>query len=279
MLNTIYNYLFGNFQLKHYTSMPVVKILNESVKSTVHCVIDCEENKKYTIKYCIPQGIEYFNEVEILLLLKGVNGVQEYIYHSSDWGKMTIVYSYLEGDDLFNTIQKRELVKPEADLYFKQLLETIKIVHNYGISHRDLKAENVIVNNCNVTIIDWGLACFYTETKVHNCGSIYYIAPEVLSKNYDGVGYEMDIWALGVIWYCMHTKIYPFDFQNNKIPNDPLEGTEYEIEQCWSSIAKKIKEMNPDYSIVDPYVSKILKLIFVPQNSRIGIPKILKMLN
>lgn len=94
-------------------------------------------------------------------------------------------------------------------------------------------------------------------------------------KNYDGVGYEMDIWALGVIWYYMHAKVFPFE----SATADSESQSEENIELKYSQIAKKIKEMNPDYSLVDPYVSKILKQIFVNVKTRIKIPVLLKLLN
>ena len=76
--------------------------------------------------------------------------------------------------------------------------------------HRDLKPENIMVNpeTLDIKIIDFGLSAFYNDidslkTRV---GTPYYVAPEVLDKNY---GKEWDMWSIGITTYILLTGVPP----------------------------------------------------------------------
>lgn len=86
--------------------------------------------------------------------------------------------------------------------------------HALGIVHRDLKPENVLIDkelNNALKIIDFGTSVQYDKKKellktTH--GTSYYIAPEVLNKNYDE---RCDVWSIGVILYILLSGKPPFD--------------------------------------------------------------------
>ena len=82
------------------------------------------------------------------------------------------------------------------------MLSAFQYLHEENIVHRDLKAENLMLDDQhNLKIIDFGLSNDMTgkEYLDTQCGSMAYSAPELLgSYNY---GKEVDIWSIGVCLY------------------------------------------------------------------------------
>ncbi|KAJ3380139.1 hypothetical protein HDU84_006155 [Entophlyctis sp. JEL0112] len=120
------------------------------------------------------------------------------------------------GGELFDYIVRRNFL-PEADAvrFFAQIIVGVSYLHSVGIVHRDLKLENILLDeNENIIIADFGFA---SETVRNNsdllatsCGSPAYAAPElVLKDSYSGVA--ADIWSCGVILYSMLAGYLPFD--------------------------------------------------------------------
>lgn len=129
-------------------------------------------------------------------------------------------YYYLEtpifgdppGIDLFDYIEvKKDMTELECQFIFKQIVSSIYHLHNHGIVHRDIKDENIIVDeNGIIKLIDFGSAG-YTKQGPFDVfvGTIDYASPEVLGgEKYEGK--PQDIWALGILLYTMLYKENPF---------------------------------------------------------------------
>ena len=110
-------------------------------------------------------------------------------------------------------------------------------MHTKNIVHRDLKLENILIseiekdNNTNdkyfwVKIIDFGTAKIFEKNKNEKAvvGSSYYIAPEVLHKNYNE---KCDTWSVGVILYMLIVGRAPFDGQNDEEIIENIEKGEF----------------------------------------------------
>tara|TARA_B100001758_G_C18356828_1_gene583224 strand:- start:49 stop:900 length:852 start_codon:yes stop_codon:yes gene_type:complete len=121
-----------------------------------------------------------------------------------DKGDVYVVMEYMNGDNLFVFLQKVKHLLTENIIrgIIKSILNGLKHIHSKGVVHRDLKLENIMINEQNkIKIIDFGLAAKYEVSKNERnaIGSVPYIAPEM--QNGNGGGYKIDSWALGIILF------------------------------------------------------------------------------
>ncbi|OBS83387.1 hypothetical protein A6R68_22623 [Neotoma lepida] len=112
------------------------------------------------------------------------------------------------------------LEEEEARTLFRELTLAIKYIHSHNIAHRDIKAENILLDwEGHIKLIDFGLGKrFASGEKVKGfCGTIEYCAPEVLGDTqYEGL--PTDIWSLGVLLFLLVTGHFPFsETEHSKI--------------------------------------------------------------
>uniref|UniRef100_A0A452HG20 non-specific serine/threonine protein kinase n=1 Tax=Gopherus agassizii TaxID=38772 RepID=A0A452HG20_9SAUR len=105
------------------------------------------------------------------------------------------------------------MAEKEARRKFKQIVAAVHFCHCCNIVHRDLKAENLLLDaNLNIKIADFGFSNIFTPGQLLKtwCGSPPYAAPELFEgKEYDGP--KVDIWSLGVVLYVLVCGALPFD--------------------------------------------------------------------
>jgi serine/threonine protein kinase len=111
--------------------------------------------------------------------------------------------------DLANNIkmyQDEKMVRT----YFKQLLDGVEYLHENGISHLDLKLENLLLGeDYNLKISDFDVSFFERDRKIRSLGTMNYRAPEI--KDQVGVSpQKADIFSLGVILFCMMVGYHPY---------------------------------------------------------------------
>ena len=94
----------------------------------------------------------------------------------------------------------------------------IKYLHSYGIVHRDLKLENVMMSDNTETsvpkLVDFGLAKMIgpNELALEPFGTLGYVAPEVLQKK--PYSFSCDLWSYGCIIYALLSGSLPFDHES-----------------------------------------------------------------
>ncbi|KAL9336319.1 hypothetical protein Peur_070807 [Populus x canadensis] len=125
-----------------------------------------------------------------------------------------LVMELCEGGELFDRIVARgHYTERAAAAVTKTIVEVVQICHEHGVMHRDLKPENFLFGNkkenAPLKAIDFGLSVFFKPGEIFSeiVGSPYYMAPEVLKRNY---GPEVDVWSAGVILYILLCGVPPF---------------------------------------------------------------------
>ncbi|XP_038654617.1 testis-specific serine/threonine-protein kinase 5-like isoform X1 [Scyliorhinus canicula] len=138
----------------------------------------------------------------------------------------------------------------EAKQLFHQLVGAVSHCHNKHIVHRDLKCENILLDETgSVKLTDFGLAtrCRKNGLMSTFCGSMPYTAPEILQgQKYKGE--HADIWSMGVILYAMVTGKLPFtEFQPSKLLEEIKSGVLYHehLSTACQDLISKMLKWNP----------------------------------
>ena len=169
-----------------------------------------------------PQDVELVKqEIEIMKISQHPNLIRmldvfeniEHIY---------IVMEVLEGGDLFSYLEKRKFKIPEqrAAKITHSLAAGLYYLHSYGVVHRDMKPENVLMvektENSDVKIVDFGLSKMVGPSQLCSepFGTLSYVAPEVLQQK--PYGKAVDVWSLGILAYLMMVGSLPFDHEDDR---------------------------------------------------------------
>ena len=188
------------------------------------------------------KNVERFKlEVEIMMKLDHPNVLRLYDYFE-DKKNVYLILELCSGGELFDRIiEKKYYNETEARVIFKQIMKAIIHCHKQGVCHRDLKPENFIMISKNdpytLKLIDFGLSRTFDskddmilqakkqpenipqskrQTRavlVTKAGTPFYIAPEVLTGNYNE---KCDVWSAGVILYILFCGYPPFYGESNK---------------------------------------------------------------
>jgi serine/threonine protein kinase len=178
--------------------------------------------KKYDQKMFIEEGhifkklpyssniIKYIDSGKEILIKKKNEKSTQVLYH---------IFEYIDNGILYNYIDIEKNLKGFGEIIgriiFKQILNAVEICHKHGVSHQDIKLENIIVSsNYNVKLIDFGFSIdiFQNnhELRFSKYGTSGYFPPEIyLNKEIDPI--KSDIFALGVCLFIIVTGFKPFN--------------------------------------------------------------------
>eukprot|EP00262_Sarcandra_glabra_P012598 TRINITY_DN327_c0_g1_i2.p1 TRINITY_DN327_c0_g1~~TRINITY_DN327_c0_g1_i2.p1 ORF type:complete len:422 (-),score=66.49 TRINITY_DN327_c0_g1_i2:370-1635(-) len=176
-------------------------------------VFACKSISKKKLKTAIDVD-DVRREVEIMRHLPPHPNIVSLKDTYEDENAVHLVMELCEGGELFDRIVARgHYTERAAAFVMRTIVEVVQMCHKHGVMHRDLKPENFLFSNKKesspLKAIDFGLSIFFKpgERFTEIVGSPYYMAPEVLKRNY---GPEIDVWSAGVILYILLCGVPPF---------------------------------------------------------------------
>ncbi|KAK9367691.1 kinase-like domain-containing protein [Lipomyces kononenkoae] len=204
--------------------------------ATVRKAVDRVTGEVFAVKVIprrrIMAGLAVKREVDILMRLDHPHIVKlKELYE--DRSNVYLVMEYVAGGDLMDYITKYGPMEDNiARIVVKQVLQAVVYVHSAGISHRDIKPDNILLvseeesdrNSIQVKVSDFGLAKISesgTFLKTF-CGTLAYLAPEVI-KARDSSAHalversstyysnKVDMWSIGCMVYVLLTGYLPFN--------------------------------------------------------------------
>ncbi|ORX89801.1 kinase-like protein, partial [Basidiobolus meristosporus CBS 931.73] len=219
--------------------------------------------KVFRFRYTYETHREYClnisNEIYIATSLKHENIIRM-VDVLEENGRLYQVMEYCPYD-LFTVFEKLSPTDSQVKQYFVELVHGVAYLHHRGVAHRDLKLENLCIDQQgHLKIIDFEFATLFRsssnskETHVTGVfGSNTYIAPEVWARDsYDPS--KDDVWAVGILFVGMITRKFPWQ---RAIPDDPSFRLFLE---SWESIRlfdycppesipllKRLLEVEPDH--------------------------------
>ncbi|CAD5221176.1 unnamed protein product [Bursaphelenchus xylophilus] len=168
--------------------------------------IDRRQKNEYTRRF-LPR------EIKLVVQLDHPNVIKVFeVIKTNEY--ICMVEEYAGNGDLLRLIKsKKRIDELEGRLLFRQFVEGLRYLETMKILHRDLKCENLFLDeHNNLKIGDFGFARFMQDGEVSRtyCGSKAYVALEIM-QSIEYADNAVDIWSAGVVLYVMLTGIMPFD--------------------------------------------------------------------
>ena len=222
--------------------------------------------KKIQINNSLTKYKKTIKEINLLKNLDHPNIVKFYDFFEEE-ENIYLMMEFLEGCTLKQYIQKTEVISENnARIIIKQLLTALSYLHYAcDICHRDIKPENIMFKEKNdinsLKLLDFGLSLENFESKnyLENCGTLVYMAPELLINN---IKYTkgVDVWSVGIILYMLLMKgKNPFynrgdsketvikNIRNNNVIFNNDINEENNISNMGKDLINKLLKKNPLY--------------------------------
>lgn len=143
--------------------------------------------------------------------------------------RLYLVMDYYPDGTLLDYYHEVEhTAEPEAYRWFAQLCSALGYVHACGFAHRDVKMDNVLLDRQRrIRLADFGM-CVAVKRPTsrgrgvasrEQCGTSLYMSPELLAHG-PYHGQLADVWAAGVLLYCLVTGRFPFSARADGCTDD-----------------------------------------------------------
>mmetsp|Transcript_56819 Transcript_56819/g.133447 ORF Transcript_56819/g.133447 Transcript_56819/m.133447 type:complete len:548 (+) Transcript_56819:165-1808(+) len=219
-----------------------------------------DQSKQYAIKTFKLLGLskekkeELVNETEIILRMDYPHIIRLVdAYESSD--RLSLVMELMAGGELYDRVRERKrFSEGDAAVAVYQMLLAVNYLHHEGIAHRDLKLENFMYESTSTNhlkLIDFGFSSFWeVETKMRtSCGTLSYVAPEVLMKSYTP---QCDMWSLGVIAWILLVGYMPFSGPD-RVQIQNIKAGNYKVKKdVWAKVSSDAQDFVFALLKVDP---------------------------
>ncbi|XP_075282262.1 ribosomal protein S6 kinase alpha-5 isoform X2 [Opisthocomus hoazin] len=178
--------------------------------------------------------------------------------------KLHLILDYINGGELFTHLSHRErFSENEVQIYIGEIVLALEHLHKLGIIYRDIKLENILLDSDgHVVLTDFGLSKEFltdeNERAYSFCGTIEYMAPDIVRGGDTGHDKAVDWWSVGVLMYELLTGASPFTVDGEK--NSQAE------------ISRRILKSEPPYPQEMSALSKdiIQRLLMKDPKKRLG---------
>lgn len=215
----------GDFKLNLFGKYEVGKLLGCGAFAKVYHARDVRTRQSVAIKTVSKQKIlkggfmeHVKREISIMRRLRHPHIVRLHEVLATKT-KIYYVMEFAKGGELFTKVSKGRFSEDLSRRYFQQLISAVDYCHSRGVYHRDLKLENLLLDeNWDLKVTDFGLSAVTDQIRpdgfLHTlCGTPAYVAPEILEKKgYNGA--KVDIWSCGIILFVLNAGYLPFTDAN-----------------------------------------------------------------
>mmetsp|Transcript_38366 Transcript_38366/g.119345 ORF Transcript_38366/g.119345 Transcript_38366/m.119345 type:complete len:422 (+) Transcript_38366:2-1267(+) len=171
--------------------------------------------------------------------------------------EIDLVMEFMEGGELYDRLSKcKQYTEASAADATRQMLLAVAYLHAHQVAHRDLKLENFLYEKketSHLKLIDFGFSKVWDPNiKMHmSCGTLSYVAPEVLKKSYTS---QCDLWSLGVIAFILLVGYMPFSGSEDKQTRDIQAGNFKVKPERWALVSPQAREFVTSLLQVNPDV-------------------------
>ena len=267
----------STFQNVHveYTDFEIIKIIGRGSVGKIALVKYNKDGKYYAMKsmrkdQLISEGIADNILVERNILMEGqCEFILTLSFFFQTPQRIYFVCPYIAGGDLFHKLKEEIFLKEElVRFYAAQIAIALQHLHDLGIAYRDLKPENVLIDEDGfIKLCDFGASVKIrgTEKETNFAGSPEYASPEMIT--YEGHTFMTDWWSFGVLLYELLYGNTPFyDIDKNRMFDLITSGS--------ISFPKSIEiegESKPrNYRVSEDAKSLITKLLEKDPGNRLG---------
>jgi len=202
-----------NFQLKDFQQL---QTLGTGTFGRVYLVKHKNNGKYFAMKVLKKSEVVRLKQVEHVnserqILSQLCNPFIVKLYKSfSDEQCLYMLLEYVIGGELFSHLRKAGRFTNEVTrFYAAEIVSAIEYMHGFDIVYRDLKPENLLLDNTgHIKITDFGFAKRVEDRTWTLCGTPEYLAPEIIQSK--GHGKAVDWWSLGILIYEMLAGYPPF---------------------------------------------------------------------
>lgn len=237
--------------------------LGEGGMGIVYLAHDTRLNRDVALKF-LPKHIakdqskhgRFRVEAQAAAVLNHPNIAQVYAIEEAN-GELCIVLEYVDGEELKGIVKENKLSTGEKRKIAEEIAKGIKVAHDKGIIHRDIKSRNIMINSSNrVKIMDFGLARLEGSdssiTKDTTAGTTAYMSPEQLHGN--EADHRSDIWSYGVVLYELFTGKLPFEgmheaaimYSITEEEPSPINSEMYDIPESIRQVINRCLEKRPE---------------------------------